>query len=343
VIAARVVAQVARMRLARGLLQVHAMHGTNAWTLVEPIVALGIARRMRPTPRVPIGRVFDLWEQAARATRDPTLPIAIGRRVRLEALDLMGLAVITAPTGHAALAAAIRFAPLITDSGRWSLVDDGAAITIRWSREGERTLGHRLANEAGIAQFVACMRQLCGPRFVPRVVRFRHAGPPSLAAHRAYFRCPVEVGTDDDAFEFPREALDVVPAAANPALAAFVRMHAEARLATFGDVVSRTRDAIGRALDRGERPGLDEIAVAQATSTRTLRRRLASGGTSFAVLLDDAIRDRACTLVTQTTRSITSIALTLGFSDSSAFTHAYRRWFDRAPVAVRRSPTARSA
>lgn len=318
------------------------MHGTNAWTLVEPILALG-TRRMRPTPRVPIGQVFALWEDIVRATGDATLPIAVGRRVKLENLDLMGLAVITAPSGHAALATAIRFAPLITDSGRWSLADDGREITIRWSREGDRTLGHRLANEAGIAQFVACMRQLCGPRFVPRVVRFRHAGPPSLAAHRAYFRCPVELGADDDAFAFPRDALDIVPAAANPALAAFVRAHAEARLATFCDVVAQTRDAIGRTLDRGERPGLDEIAVAQDTSARTLRRRLAARGTSFATLLDDVLRDRARTLVTQTTRSITSIALTLGFSDTSAFTHAFRRWFDRAPMTVRRRPTERSA
>jgi AraC-like DNA-binding protein len=315
------------------------MHGTNAWALVEPIVELGVraglARRIRPAPRIPIVRVLELWAACVRATNDSALPIAIGRQVKLEHLDLMGFAVLTAATGRAALAEAIRFAPLITDSGQWSMHDDGTATTIRWSREGERSLGHRLANEAGLAQFVACMRQLCGPRFVPDVVRFQHAAPASIAAHRAYFRCALEFGADDDAFAFRYDALDVVPAAANPALAAFVQVHAEARLATFGGVVSRTRAAIGHALERGERPSIDEIAVAQDASARTLRRRLTSEGTSFAALLDEMLRERARTLVTQTTRSMTSIALALGFSDASAFTHAYRRWFARTPMAAR--------
>jgi AraC-like DNA-binding protein len=307
------------------------MHGTNAWALVKPILALGVGR-LRYAPRVPITSVFDLWAESVHALADASLPIAIGRRVRLENLELMGLAVLTAATGHAALAEAIRYAPLITDSGRWCLDDASDVITITWQREGERSLGHRLANEAGIAQFVACMRQLCGPRFTPEVVRFRHAAPTSLAAHRAYFRCAVEFGADTDAFTFPRHALDVVPSAANPAVAAFVRAHADTQLAAFDSLATRVRAAIDDALARGERPTIGEAARSLGTSERTLRRRV-----SWAALVDEAIKLRARTLVTQTDRSLTTIALELGFSDASAFSHAYRRWFGCSATSSRRA------
>ena len=282
---------------------------------------LGVARR------VPIEHVLALWADCAHATGDIAVAIRVGRHMRLEALELMGLAVLTAQDGHAALAQAIRYAPLITDSGRWSLDDDGELITIRWTREGDRWLGHRLANEAGLVQFVACMRQLCGPRFTPTRVQLRHRAPCSTTAHRAYFRCPVEFGADDDSFAFERRVVDVAAPAANPAVAAFVREHADAHLGAFSSTTTRVRAAIEQMLYAGERPTIDRAVLAIGTSERTLRRRLAVEHTSWAMLLDDTLRERARTLVTQTNQPLTAIALQLGFSDASAFSHAYRRWF----------------
>jgi AraC-like DNA-binding protein len=289
--------------------------------------------------RIPIERVYELWAEAVRELGDPLLPLRVGRAMRLEDLQLMGFAALTAPTGHAALAQALRYAPLITDSGRWSAEQDGDRITVRWAREGERRLGHRLANEAGLAQFVACIRQLCGDRFAPAGVRFRHAAPPATAvldAHRGFFRCPVAFGEAEDTFWFDRRALDVVPPAANPGLAAFVRDHAELRLGGLGgSAVARTRDAIDRALRNGDRPSAEAAAMELGMSERTLRRRLADGGASFSALVDETLRERARTLVAATSRSITEIAIDLGFSDASAFSHAFKRWHGCAPRDLR--------
>ena len=340
--------------------------GTNAWSLVRPILdvasgrglprarllrRLGLAGEMGAEAaeiRVPIDRVCELWAEAARELGDPLLPLEIGGAIRLEDLQLMGFAILTAPTGHAALAQALRYAPLITDSGRWSAEEDGERIMVRWIREGERWLGHRLANEAGIAQFVSCMRQLCGPRFAPAGVRFRHGAPTVQAAidgGRAYFGCSVAYGATDDAFWFERRALDVVPPAANPALAAFVRDHAELRMNGLGGapasaVVVGTRGEIARALDAGERPSLLAAARALGTSERTLRRRLAETGASFSALLDEALRERARALVATTSRPLIEIALDLGFSDASAFSHAFKRWHGCAPRELRARPAS---
>lgn len=334
------------------------MLGTSSWSLVRPIVdsactaglprprllrGLGVAADTDPTEiRIPIQRVYALWADAVRELADPLLPLRVGRALRLEDLQLMGFAALTAPTGHAALAQALRYAPLITDSGRWSAEQAGDRITVRWVRAGERWLGHRLANEAGLAQFVACIRQLCGDRFAPAGVRFRHAAPPAgavLEAQRAFFRCPIAFGAAEDAFWFDRRALDVVPPAANPGLAAFVRDHAERRLGGLGGPgegwIARTRDAIDRALRNGDRPSADAAAMELGTSERTLRRRLAEGGASFSALVDETLRERARTLVAATARSITEIALDLGFSDASAFSHAFKRWHGCAPRDLR--------
>lgn len=333
------------------------MLGTNAWSLVRPILdlacrlglprpallrGLGLPAAADPAEaeaRIPIERVWELWAGASRELADPLLPLRVGRGTRLEDLQLMGLAALTAPTGQDALARAIRYSPLVTDSGRWIAEEDGDRICVRWVREGERRLGHRLANEAGLAQFVACMRQLCGDRFAPAGVRFRHAAPPAQAVldgHRAYFRCPVAFGAADDAFWFDRRALDVVPPAANPALAAFVTGHADRQLAGLGgSPIDRLRGAIDRALRAGERPSAEAAARELGLSERTLRRRLAEHGASFSALVDETLRERARTLVAATPRPITEIALELGFSDASAFSHAFRRWHGCSPRELR--------
>jgi AraC-like DNA-binding protein len=321
--------------------------GSKAWMGVRRVVDVAIAaglerrallarlgvRRGGDDVRVPIGRLFDLWTHVAHAVRDPALPVRAGAPASLEQLHLMGLAILTAPTGHEALERACRYTPLLTDTGRWEHARAGDTATVRWVRAGERSLGHRLANEGALVQFVACMRQVCGAGFAPTRVRFRHAAPrAALEAHRRFFRAPVELDADGDGFDFPARALDVVPAAHNPAIAAFVRGHAEERLRA---AAASTRAAAYAAIVRDPSRGAAEIALALGLGERTLRRRLRDEGTSLRALVDEARRERARALVATSVRPLTEIALEVGFSDSSAFSHAFRRWFGRAPRELR--------
>lgn len=320
--------------------------GSKAWMGVRRVVDVAVAagldrgtllarlgvRRGGDDVRVPIPRLFDLWGHVAHAVRDPALPVRAGAPASLEQLHLMGLAILTAPTGHAALDRACRYTPLLTDSGRWAHARAGDTATVRWVRAGERSLGHRLANEGALVQFVACMRQLCGAGFAPTRVRFRHSAPRALDAHRRFFRCAVDFDAGDDGFDFPARALDVVPAAHNPAIAAFVRGHAEERLRAQ---TGSTRAAAYAAILRDPSRGAAAIAVALGLGERTLRRRLRDEGTSLRALVDEARRERARALVATSVRPLTEIALEVGFSDSSAFSHAFRRWFGRAPSELR--------
>jgi hypothetical protein len=60
-------------------------------------------------------------------------------------------------------------------------------IRLGWERAGERTLGHRVANECAIAEALHVARQILGARIAPVGVAFRHEAPASIAAHVAFF------------------------------------------------------------------------------------------------------------------------------------------------------------
>jgi AraC-like DNA-binding protein len=83
-------------------------------------------------------------------------------------------------------------------------------------------------------------------------------------------------------------------------------------------------------------PTLEEVADTLHVSTRTLKRRLQEEGRNFRVLLDHVLCERATQLLQEEGLSISETAYRLGFSSSSAFSRAFRRWTGQSPSDFRR-------
>ena len=66
-------------------------------------------------------------------------------------------------------------------------------------------------------------------------------------------------------------------------------------------------------------------------TTRTLQLKLKEEGTSFRKLQDEVRKELAIGYLKDGNDSICEIALLLGFSDQSAFQHAFKRWTGKTP------------
>ena len=66
-------------------------------------------------------------------------------------------------------------------------------------------------------------------------------------------------------------------------------------------------------------------------SVRTLARRLGELGVSFAQILDELRYDLALRYLRDPNLSLSQIAFLLGYSELSAFSHAFRRWTKTTP------------
>jgi AraC-like DNA-binding protein len=62
-----------------------------------------------------------------------------------------------------------------------------------------------------------------------------------------------------------------------------------------------------------------------------MRTTCTAGSTNFQQILDEIRFEAACQLLDKTQLPITDIAGSLGYSESSAFTRAFRRWSGAAP------------
>ena len=73
-----------------------------------------------------------------------------------------------------------------------------------------------------------------------------------------------------------------------------------------------------------------------ARSRRTIQRQLYQHCQSYPSLRDSVRREAALDLLVNTRQTCEAIAATLGFSEPSAFSRAFRRWTGRSPGAYRR-------
>jgi AraC-like DNA-binding protein len=173
------------------------------------------------------------------------------------------------------------------------------------------------------------------------------AGPPVEA--RFFFACPepdhapqarailgddVVYGAPRNAIRLPTAWLAIQSPIADATLydvALGELQAARARLA--GSVGLRSRvERLLRSLPAG-RLTADEVARLTGVSRRTLVRRLSEAGASYRELVEAELRGRAERLMRDGDLSQAQIAEQLGYTASSSFSRACRRWFGRGSPA----------
>lgn len=77
------------------------------------------------------------------------------------------------------------------------------------------------------------------------------------------------------------------------------------------------------------------VAGELSISTSTLKRRLSDEGTTFRELRDSFLRERAMVRLLDRSMSVNEIAMDLGYSDLTNFSHAFKRWTGRSPSEFR--------
>ena len=101
------------------------------------------------------------------------------------------------------------------------------------------------------------------------------------------------------------------------------------------DIITRVKRAIVQFLP-SENCTKQRVASELAMSPSALQQKLATLDTSFQDLLNQIRQSLAMDYMEQSRVSITEMSFLLGFSDTSSFTRAFRRWTGKSPRDFRR-------
>jgi AraC-like DNA-binding protein len=165
---------------------------------------------------------------------------------------------------------------------------------------------------------------------------FRHGPPAQLYEHRHLLGQNLQFNADQNAIFIDREMLshtfgsDIANERSGLAL-----KFGTAR-ATLPGTFGTRAEIVVRGLLPFARCDLAAAARMMRLSARTLQRRLAAEQTTFDQIVDKVRADLAVSYLRDSQLTVAAVAEILQFSETSALSRAFRRWYGIAPAQIRR-------
>lgn len=271
----------------------------------------------------------NLLRACVDATGCPHFGLLVGQRSATSCLGLVGRLMRNAPTlGEAILDVCRNQIRYIRGAVSYLMVRDEIAY---WGYAayipGIQALEH-IADGAMAIGF-NMMRELAG--VPPDDVLLARPDPRDAGVYRRCFGITPQFHAEQNALVFPARLLTRAVRGADPELRRILEKSVAEYWAVRKPSVSEQVVRILRARVIFADATLEIVAKDLHMQPRTLNRRLQVEGTSFRDLLNRARFDIARTLLAGTGMPVTDLALALGYADTSAFTHAFRRWAGAAP------------
>jgi AraC-like DNA-binding protein len=291
--------------------------------------------------RLPIELTRRIWQVAEAESGDPVLGLNMLAYVEPVDFGELGVVMVAGGSLPEVMNRVARFHRLLTDAMHYEISedDDTLSLTIHTNFEP-----HWRAVEFVSGLLVGLLRLRLNPPPSPLSLSLAFHNPAGQEAYERFFNCPVEQDASTTSIVWPLAHYRQTPAGAE--VARQFEPLLEQRLASLEAEASwsaRVMQLIRQRLAAGE-PTLAEIASCLNVSTRSLQRHLGTEGKTFQEVLDDARRELARQWLSGTAgklRSLTELALILGFSSSSAFSRAFRRWFGMTPGQAAREKNLR--
>lgn len=270
----------------------------------------------------------------------PAVGLRIGLRYRFTWIAPVGFAFISSPTFRSAFDIALRYADLNASMVQVVPEGDGRDLSIGFLEERIPTDIRAFAVERTIGVILALARELLHRAVIPRSLELAHAVQSAGFYQKLLGVAPLE--RDRSLLVLRHKDVEFPLERANPVALRLAEEQCQRYLETWRrreGLAARVRDII--ALQPRNMPSIKQVAIALCMSERTMRRRLSDEGTTFASLCDETRQAIAEQLLTIQRLPLEQIAERLGYSETAAFIHAFKRWHGVSPHAYRMAKLTR--
>lgn len=293
-----------------------------------------------------LDQIVTLLNAAARELGDNEFGLHVGARFALATLGPFSYAVLNAPTVGVGLANLARYFPaLVQGLGMPPLEVDGETATVAIPPIGSADpIALRHLVEGGLVILVRMMRRLRGADWQPIDVSFQHDAPADTREHarlicpRLRFGCAtasIRFDAGDLRAEVPGADRYLLPIAERQLQDALEPMEDSDPWLSGVEILVASRVCDGH-------PAIRSVASQLGLSVRTLQRRLEERGVLYRDLVARVRSQLAHSYLEESASELEEIAFLLGYSELSAFDHAFRRWTGETPRAFRRKAGSRA-
>jgi AraC-like DNA-binding protein len=290
-----------------------------------------------PMTRLPAATMTRLYRACVDVTNNPYFGLTVAKHIHLTHLHALGYSLAASGTLMDFCRRLERYFRLVSQVARISVSQVDDQVLVRFEHVIE------LSSETEDAFFgflIRTMRLIYKQEFSPLRVDMRRPMPHEGGEpYEALFRAPVRFKQEHGLLVFAKTDLTHVLSGSCPELAQVNDNIIISYLSRLdkNDVITGVTQKIIEFLPDGDCTR-DKVASALYMSPTKLQLKLSQRGTNFQQLLDDTRKELACSYLSQASRPVTEITFLLGFSDTSNFTRAFKRWTGLSPTDFRAQP-----
>lgn len=290
-----------------------------------------------PEARIAFAKHAALIGAAATHLKDSCFGLRFG--ASLDPLDAGAIAYLAAnsPTLEAAIENYITYLRTTTEGFTARLSAEGEIVRLAIeAAEGEAEPGPQ-CYEFALATTVNICRFVVGRRISPALVEMKHPRDSELEEFKRYFGGSIAFGASRYAVTLQRSLLATPCRSADPRLFRIVKAYCDellGRSRATADFKEEVENLVGSLLPTGTATAA-HVASTLGMSERTLSRRLGEERITFREIVEQQRQRLAFRYLNDPAIRPTQIAYLLGYSEPSAFSHAFRRWTGQSPARYR--------
>jgi len=260
------------------------------------------------------------------------------QRIKVGVFQLLAERLVNCRTLGDALKETAYFYNLITDSIQFELNVMSSQVVFGFTLPGAKR-----ENTSFLVEFLLLIWHrfpswLVGKVIPLQEVQFEYEEPLHSEEYRLMFPSVCRYQCDGNALIFERAVMEL------PVIQTSVELQhylSEIPLPWFRkpDFHDSFTAQVNRFFEEGffqEETSLDTIAKKMHTTSRTIRRKLTAEGNSFQQLKDNSRRDSAINLLADNRISIAEVGRRIGFTETPAFTRAFKQWTGLSPGVYRK-------
>ncbi len=289
--------------------------------------------KLETSIRFTMDETVKLWGACINQSGDLFFGLHLGESVRPGTFHIVGYTLMNTANLNLAFDKLNQYQRLISDGGIFQRVPVKKGVWLVYHpRPGSLPFFYHQI-DAVLTALLSFSRWVTGKTLIPMEVVLKRDAPLECHEYERVFGLTPSFNADFDGVLISHEVLEWPLLEADEELCNIHEKHAKQRLGELESAQSLS-DKVTLILDKhisDQNVGRSFIAAQLRMSEKSVQRKLSDEGNTFQGLHDELRRRLALDYILDTNISFTEVALLLGFSDSSAFYRAFKRWTGNTP------------
>lgn len=278
----------------------------------------------------------EVLEQSAKLSHCDNFGLHYGQQFHPKALGLIGYIGLCSASLEDALKNMTSHFNLHQKDTLCRMVEVNDAYRFDYQVQHGAILSRRQDAELTVGMFMNVIREVLGTHYSPREIHFEHPRPEFWQEHSKLFNASVFFDQPFNSILIAKSDLKTAMPQSDPLLLTMMldTLKILNTQSQSQSLTNQVRAHIQQDLIHGE-PNLEKVALDLHMSPCTLSRRLKSHDITFTQLIDQVRYELAKHYIQQKNLPISEVAFLLGYSEVSAFSRAFKRWFGCTPRQLR--------